>query len=52
MAEPARRLVILRHGESEANRAGVWQGQFDSPLTDIGVLQAQAAAKVIAMASM
>lgn len=51
MAEPTRRLVILRHGESEANRAGVWQGQFDSPLTDIGVLQAQAAAKVIAMAS-
>jgi glucosyl-3-phosphoglycerate phosphatase len=51
MPEPARRLVILRHGESEANRAGVWQGQFDSPLTEVGVLQAQAAAKVIAMAS-
>jgi glucosyl-3-phosphoglycerate phosphatase len=51
MAEPTRRLVILRHGESEANRAGVWQGQFDSPLTEVGVLQAQAAAKVIALSS-
>lgn len=51
MAEAARRLVVLRHGESEANRAGVWQGQFDSPLTEVGVLQAQEAAKVIAMAA-
>ncbi|MCA1783163.1 MAG: histidine phosphatase family protein [Dermatophilaceae bacterium] len=51
MADPVRRLVILRHGESEANRAGVWQGQFDSPLTEVGVLQAQGAAKVIAMSS-
>ena len=51
MSDPARRLVILRHGESEANRAGVWQGQFDSPLTEVGVRQAQAAAKVIALAA-
>jgi glucosyl-3-phosphoglycerate phosphatase len=51
MADPTRRLVVLRHGESEANRAGVWQGQFDSPLTEVGVLQAEAAAKVIAMGS-
>jgi probable phosphoglycerate mutase len=51
MVEPARRLIVLRHGESEANRAGVWQGQFDSPLTDVGVLQAQAAATVIAMSA-
>lgn len=49
MTDPARRLIVLRHGESEANRAGVWQGQFDSPLTEVGVLQAQAAAKVIAL---
>lgn len=51
MSEPARRLVVLRHGESQANREGVWQGQYDSPLTEIGVLQAQAAAKVIALGS-
>jgi broad specificity phosphatase PhoE len=44
-------LVVLRHGESQANREGVWQGQYDSPLTEIGVLQAQAAAKVIALGS-
>lgn len=49
MADSARRLVILRHGESEANRAGVWQGQFDSPLTDVGIRQAQAAAQVISL---
>ena len=51
MSEPARRLVVLRHGESRANREGVWQGQYDSPLTEVGVLQAQAAAKVIALGS-
>lgn len=51
MTDPARRLIVLRHGESEANRAGVWQGQFDSPLTEVGVLQARAAAKVIALSA-
>ena len=51
MSEAARRLVVLRHGESRANREGVWQGQYDSPLTEVGVLQAQAAAKVIALGS-
>lgn len=47
----ARRLVILRHGESEANLQGIWQGQFDSPLTISGVRQAEAAAMVIALSS-
>lgn len=55
MSEPAarepRRLVILRHGESEANEQGIWQGQFDSPLTASGVRQAEAAAMVIALSS-
>lgn len=51
MANVARRLIILRHGESEANREGVWQGQFDSPPTAAGVRQAEAAAMVIALSS-
>lgn len=49
--DAARRLIILRHGESEANREGVWQGQYDSPLTVSGVRQAEAAAMVIALSS-
>ena len=49
--DPARRLLILRHGESEANREGIWQGQYDSPLTGVGVRQAEAAAMVIALSS-
>ncbi len=41
------RLLTVRHGESEWNALGRWQGQADPPLTDAGVLQAQAAAKVL-----
>ena len=34
-------LVLVRHGETEANRDGIVQGQsFDSPLTERGRLQA------------
>lgn len=51
MAEGARRLIVLRHGESEANQQGIWQGQYDSPLTPGGVRQAEAAAMVIALSS-
>jgi len=32
------RLVLLRHGETQANRARLIQGQDDSPLTPEGVL--------------
>ena len=39
---PARRLVILRHGETEHNAAGVWQGQLDSRLSERGRRQAEA----------
>jgi probable phosphoglycerate mutase len=38
------RLLALRHGESEWNAIGRWQGQEDPPLTDAGMLQAAAAA--------
>lgn len=38
-------LVVVRHGETEWNRAGRWQGQLDSPLTPLGQRQAMAMAE-------
>lgn len=39
------RLLVLRHGESEWNALGRWQGQADPPLTETGMLQAVGAAE-------
>jgi probable phosphoglycerate mutase len=41
----ATRLIIVRHGETEANLAGRWQGHGDSPLTEAGTAQAEAVAR-------
>lgn len=38
------RLIIVRHGESEWNRIGRYQGQSDAPLSALGVRQAEALA--------
>ncbi len=38
-------LIIARHGETEWNLRGKQQGQLDSPLTALGVRQAQALAQ-------
>ena len=38
-------LLILRHGQSEWNAQGKWQGQADPPLTEVGEKQAKAAAQ-------
>ncbi len=35
-------LILVRHGESEWNRAGRVQGQVNSPLTDLGINQSKA----------
>jgi len=35
-------FILVRHGESEWNRAGRIQGQVNSPLTDLGINQAKA----------
>ena len=34
-------LYLIRHGETEWNRSGLWQGHSDSPLTENGIVQAQ-----------
>ncbi len=36
-------LLIIRHGQSEWNLAGKWQGQADPPLTKLGKRQAKIA---------
>lgn len=41
------RILLVRHGQSEWNAAGRWQGQQDPPLTDLGRQQARAAAEAI-----
>ncbi len=41
-------LYLVRHGESEANAAGVFAGQTDSPLTARGRVQAEAVAAALA----
>lgn len=38
-------LLLARHGQSEWNAAGRWQGQADPPLSDLGRAQARAAAR-------
>jgi len=39
---------LIRHGESQANQQGVYQGQnYDTPLTKKGHQQAQAVAKIL-----
>jgi probable phosphoglycerate mutase len=38
------RIIIVRHGESEWNRIGRYQGQLDAPLSELGLRQAEALA--------
>jgi broad specificity phosphatase PhoE len=40
-------LLLLRHGESEWNALGRWQGQADPPLSDLGRRQARQAAALL-----
>lgn len=41
-------LILVRHGESEANRQGHWQGHADGNLTPLGHLQAEEVAERLA----
>ena len=40
-------IILIRHGECEGNREGLFRGRWDFPLNDNGKLQAQAIAKEI-----
>jgi glucosyl-3-phosphoglycerate phosphatase len=50
VAGTPRRVLLLRHGRTEWNASGRFQGQMDSPLDLIG--RAQAAAAAVAVAPM
>jgi len=40
-------VLVIRHGQSEWNAAGRWQGHANPPLTDMGVAEARLAATTI-----
>ncbi|MET0703075.1 MAG: glucosyl-3-phosphoglycerate phosphatase [Mycobacterium sp.] len=48
MTTRIRRLVMLRHGQTEYNAGSRMQGQLDTDLTDLGRAQAGAAAEILA----
>lgn len=41
------RLLVARHGQSEWNAVGRWQGRANPPLSEIGMAQARAAATTV-----
>ena len=41
------RILVVRHGQSTWNADGRWQGQADPPLSELGVAQAEAAARSV-----
>jgi len=43
-----RRLIVWRHGQTDHNAGGIWQGQLDTALSATGREQAQAAAAALA----
>jgi probable phosphoglycerate mutase len=44
----SRRVVLLRHGETTHNAAGIWQGHLDTELSELGLEQAAAAGEAVA----
>jgi broad specificity phosphatase PhoE len=45
---PTTRILLARHGETEWNRLGRWQGHADPPLNDLGRRQAEMLAAQLA----
>ena len=43
------KLLIVRHGQSEWNALGRWQGQADPPLTNLGESQAKKASQKLGL---
>ena len=37
-------IIVVRHGETVANKTGILQGQYDTPLNETGIMQAHAIA--------
>ena len=48
MGWPFPEIYVLRHGQTEWNALGRFQGHQDSPLTDLGRQQAQAQGRILA----
>ncbi len=47
-ATAPRRVLVLRHGETGHNAAGIWQGHLDTELSALGRRQAEAAGSALA----
>lgn len=45
------RVFIVRHGESENNKKGLWCGQYNSPLTEKGKQDAEGARAILEQVS-
>jgi broad specificity phosphatase PhoE len=45
-------MVLIRHGQSTANASGVWQGQMDFPLSELGRGQAEEAGTALGEAAL
>lgn len=41
-------IVLVRHGETESNRLGVFRGRLDVPLNEVGLAQAEGLAAALA----
>lgn len=46
-AAKPRRIIVLRHGQTDHNAKGIWQGQLDAALSQKGHAQALAAAAAL-----
>ncbi len=44
---PHKEFYYLRHGETDWNKRGIFQGTVDTPLNETGLAQAEAASKIL-----